>query len=62
MKPQRNWLRFRMRGLLAFVALCAVPSWFGSHLAAYRAEQRVLAELRTAGTAFQVESPISIFM
>ena len=55
-------LRFRMRGLLGFVTLCAVPAWFGSHIAEFRAEQHALAELRAAGTSFQVESPISIFL
>jgi hypothetical protein len=43
-----------MRSLLAFIALCAVASKFGSHAAQYYAEQRVLAELRKTGASFHV--------
>jgi hypothetical protein len=58
----RRWLRFRMRGLLAFMALCAAASKLASHVTDYHAEQRVLAELRKSGVSFHVEGPLSIFL
>jgi hypothetical protein len=51
-----------MRGLLAFMALCAAAAKLASHATDYYAEQRVLAELRTSGVSFQVETPLSIFL
>jgi hypothetical protein len=41
----RRWLRFRLRSLLAFMALCAVASSYGGGVNAYYAEQRAMNAL-----------------
>jgi hypothetical protein len=56
----RGWLRFRMRSLLAFVALCAVASKFGSHVNGYYAEQHALGELR--GLRAASEPPLTFLV
>jgi hypothetical protein len=45
----RRWLRFRLRTLLAFTALCAVASTYGGGVNAYYAEQRALQALGEFG-------------
>jgi hypothetical protein len=50
-----------MRSLLAFVALCAVASKFGSHVNGYYAEQHALGELRAFGGSF-TETRYGIFL
>ncbi len=59
--PQR-WLRFQMRGLLAFIAICACGARLGSEVNGYYTEQRALTGLRGLGGAFMTDSPISIFL
>ena len=57
----RPRLRFRLRSLFAFMALCAVASSFAGQINAYYAEQRALGELRTRGSLV-VEAPLNVFL
>jgi hypothetical protein len=57
----RRWLRFRIRSLLAFMALCGIASSYAGGVNAYYAEQRAMEGLRRIGGSIDVNGTIAIY-
>ena len=55
-KPRRRWFQFRLRTLLVFMTLCAIPfAWVASELAQRRRENAVIAWVEKMGGTVEFE-------